>query len=69
MVIDFPRCNMKCSGENMLPCGIFHVVSRFPLHFMLYCENLNCFSNSAGPLAVLKRAIDKPTIYKNNIKY
>ena len=26
--------------------GIFHVVSGFPLHFMLYCGHLDCFSNS-----------------------
>ena len=34
--IDFPRYNMKCSGENMMLRRIFHVVPRFPLHFMLY---------------------------------
>ena len=44
-VIDFPRYSMKCSGENVTLCGIFHVVSRFPLHFMLYRGNLDCFSN------------------------
>ena len=37
--IDFPRCNMKCSGENVILRGIFHEVSCFPLHFMLYREN------------------------------
>ena len=26
--------------------GIFHVVSRFPQHFMLYCGNLDDFSSS-----------------------
>ena len=34
--IDFPRYNMKCSGENAILRGIFHVVSCFPLHFMLH---------------------------------
>ena len=37
--IDFPRCNMKCSGGNVILRGIFHEVSCFPLHCMLYCEN------------------------------
>ena len=37
---------MKCSGENVILRGIFHVVSSFPLHFMLYRGNLDCFSNS-----------------------
>ena len=27
---------MKCSGGNEILCEIFHVLSRFPLHFMLY---------------------------------
>ena len=39
--IAFPRYNMKCSGENVILCGIFHVVSCFPLHFMLYHWNLD----------------------------
>ena len=30
-VIDFPKNNMECSGENELIHGIFRVVSRFPL--------------------------------------
>ena len=33
--IDFPRYNMKCSGENVILRRIFHVVSCFPLHYML----------------------------------
>ena len=36
---------MKCSGENVILRGIVHVVSGFPLHFMLYRGNLDCFSN------------------------
>ena len=45
--INSPWYNMKCSGENVILRGIFHVVSRFPLHFMLYRGNFDCFSNSA----------------------
>ena len=45
--IVFPRYTMKCSGENVILRGIFHVVSGFPLHFMLYPGKLDCFSNSA----------------------
>ena len=45
-VIDFPRYNMKCSGVNQILRGIFHGVSRFPLHFMLYRANVEYFSNS-----------------------
>ena len=42
--IDFPRYNMKCSGENVTLRGIFHV-SCFPLHFM-FCGNLDYFSDN-----------------------
>ena len=38
--IHFPRYNMKCSGNNVILRGIVHVVSCFPLYFMLYCGNL-----------------------------
>ena len=44
-VIDFPRYNMKCGGDNVILRGIVHVVSGFPLHFMFYRGNLDCFSN------------------------
>ena len=37
---------MKCSGENVIQRGIFHVVSCFPLHFMLYRGNLDYFLDS-----------------------
>ena len=47
--IDFPRYNMKCSGKNVILRGICHVVSRFPLNFMLYHGNMDCFSNSVIP--------------------
>ena len=47
-VINFPRYNIICSGGNVIICGIFYVVSCFPLHFMLYRGNLDCFSNSAA---------------------
>ena len=58
--IDFPRYNMKCSGENVILSGIFYVVSGFPLHFMLYPGNLDCFSNSARSKA--GRAISKKMV-------
>ena len=32
----------------MILHGIFHVLSRFPLHFMFYPRNLDCFSNSVA---------------------
>ena len=38
-VIDFPRYNMKWSGENVILRGIFHVVSRFPL--IVFCSKSN----------------------------
>ena len=47
-VIDFPRYNMKCSGENVVLRGMFHEGTGFPLHFTLYCGNLDYFSNSTG---------------------
>ena len=45
-VIDFQRYNMKCSGENEILRGTFHVVSRFLLHLMLYRGNFDYFLNS-----------------------
>ena len=48
-VIDIPRyiyCNMKCSGENVILRGIFHVVSGFHVISL----NLDCFSNSVPPV-------------------
>ena len=47
-VIDFPRYNMICSGENVILLGIVHVVSGFPVHFMFYRRSLDCFSNSVS---------------------
>ena len=47
--IHFPRFNMKCSGDNLILRGIVHVVSCFPLHFMLYRGNLDYFSDSVVP--------------------
>ena len=44
-----PRYNMKCIGENVIIRGIVHVVSRFPLHFMLCCGYLDFFSNRVKP--------------------
>ena len=37
---------MKRSGENVILRRIFHGVSCFPLHFMLYRGNLYYFYNS-----------------------
>ena len=39
---------MKCSGENVILRGIFHIhiISRFPLHFMLYRGNFDYFLDS-----------------------
>ena len=39
-IIDFPRYNTKCSRKNEILHGIFCVVSRFPLHFVLFLGNL-----------------------------
>ena len=47
--IHFSRYNMKCSGDNVILRGIVHVVSCFPLHFMLYRGNLDYFSDSVAP--------------------
>ena len=41
-VINFPQYN----GQNEILGGIFHVVSRFPLHFVLYHGNLDYFLDS-----------------------
>ena len=38
---------MKCSGEDVILRGIFYVVFRFPLHFMLYRGNLDYLLDSA----------------------
>ena len=45
-VAEASAITMKCSGENVKLDEIFHVVSCFPLHFMLYRGNVDCFSNS-----------------------
>ena len=39
-------------GES-IQRGIFHVVYGFPLHFMLYREYLDCFSNSVPNTVVV----------------
>ena len=39
--IDFPRYNIKCSGEKVILPGIIHVVSSFLLHFILYRGNVD----------------------------
>ena len=40
---DFPRYNMKCSGENEILGGIVHIVLCVPLHFMFYRVNLDYY--------------------------
>ena len=54
---NFPRYNLKCSGENVILRGIFHGVSCLTLHVMSYRRNLDYFSDSAekgGRLPVCK---------------
>ena len=36
-VINFPRYNMKCSGENVILHGIVHVVSGFTVFLYISC--------------------------------
>ena len=36
---------MKLSAEHVIPRGIVHAVSGFPLHFMSYRGNLDWFYN------------------------
>ena len=43
----FPRYNTKWSGENEILRGIFRLVSRFPLNFVLYLGNFDYFLDSA----------------------
>ena len=50
--INFPRYKMKCSGENVILRGIFHVGSRFSLLFMLYRLNLDSFLYSQNSLSL-----------------
>ena len=56
---DFPQYNMKCSasGENVILRGIVHVVSRFPLHFMLYRGNLDYFSDSVHSVVITHKEL------------
>ena len=71
-VIDYPRYNMKCSGENVIQRGIFHVVSRFPLLYMLYRGNFYCFSDSAPeptlPPPPLQHATSLSTLLQIGVK-
>ena len=53
-VIDFPRYNTKGSGENEILLGTFRVVSRIPLHFVLYLGNFDYFLDSV-PCLELRR--------------
>ena len=45
-VIDFPRYNTKCGGENEILGRIFCEVFVFYLHFVLYLGNLDYFLDS-----------------------
>ena len=47
-VIDFPRYNTKCSGENQILCEQFRAASRFPLHSVLYLGNFDYFLDSVS---------------------
>ena len=63
---------MKCSGENVILCGLFHVVSCFTLHFILYRGNLDYFSDSVysnkitGTIIISKER-EKHLRHRNNI--
>ena len=58
-VIVCPRYNMKCSEENVILSGIFHVVSCFPLHLMLYRGNLDYFLNRALRMYILRWGVEE----------
>ena len=66
-VIDFPRYNMKCSGENVTLRGIFQVVSWFPLHFVLYRGNLDYFSDSVHQWTMRAKTPDKVQSVRFNL--
>ena len=57
-VINFPRYNTKCSGENEILRGIFRVLYRFSQHFVLYLGNLNYFFDSVA----IAHKIDLPNV-------
>ena len=63
---------MKCSGENVILGGLFHVVSCFSLHFILYRGNLDYFSDSVyrnkitGTIIISKER-EKHLRHRNNI--
>ena len=52
-------CNMKCSKKNVKLRGIFHVVSCFPLYFLLYHGNLNNFLGGLKKYIFDNVAVDK----------
>ena len=55
---------MKCSGENLILRGNFPVVSGFPLHFMLYRGNLDCFYNSVCLESDKRKICDSKSVHK-----
>ena len=66
------RYNIKCSGENVILGGLFHVVSCFTLNFILYRGNLVYFSDSVyrhkitGTIIISKEH-EKHLRHRNNI--
>ena len=68
MEIAFLQFNMKCSGENLILRRIFHLVSCFPLHFMLYLGNLGYFSDSVcTPTISLPASQCTPSLNFSNV--
>ena len=51
--------NIKCGGKNMILCGQVHLVSCFPLHFMLYRGNFDYFSDSVQRMREIELVIPK----------
>ena len=46
-IINFPRYNRKCNGEDKILRGLFQDISCFHLHFVLYRGNFDHFLDSA----------------------
>ena len=67
--IDFPRYKMKCSVKNEILYGIFRVVSRFPLPFLLYLGNVDYFLDSAFPFfPALENVMHIQNIPRQNVQ-
>ena len=50
--INFPRYNMKCGMKSEIQRRILCVISRFPLHFVLYFGNFDYFFYSVHALSL-----------------